>query len=75
MRSLMLAAMGAANKPANWPEDGKTGERLLPAITGDSYLVWMPGESMTVTVEVAEADARGEKLAVAVEGFNVVAGR
>lgn len=53
----------------------KSGERLLPAIMSDNYLILMPGETRSVTIEVGEADARGERLAVAVEGFNVVSGR
>ncbi len=57
------------------PVGETSGQRLLPAMISDSYLILMPGESRTVLSEVAEADARGERLAVAVEGFNVVAGR
>jgi hypothetical protein len=53
----------------------KSGERLLPAIMSDNYLILMPGESRTVTFEVDVSDARGERLAVAVDGFNVVSGR
>jgi len=57
------------------PVGETTGARMLPAIMSDNYLILMPGEGRTVTIEVAEADARGEKMAVAVEGFNVAAGR
>lgn len=57
------------------PVGGSSGKRLLPAIISDSYLILLPGESKTVTVEVAEADARGEAMAVAVDGYNVEPGR
>jgi hypothetical protein len=57
------------------PVGATSGQRLLPAIISDSYLILMPGESTTVTVEVAETDARGERLAVEVDGFNVTPGR
>lgn len=46
-----------------------------PLMTRLKMVAEKPGESRTVTVEVAEADVRREKLAVAVEGFNVTAGR
>jgi hypothetical protein len=39
----------------------KTGDRILPAIYSDNYIALMPGESRTITVEVNEADTRGEK--------------
>jgi hypothetical protein len=57
------------------PVGEKSGERLLPAIISDSYFILLPGESKTVIVEVAEADARGEPMAVEVDGFNVTPGR
>jgi hypothetical protein len=31
----------------------------------------MPGETRTISTEIADADTRGEKPAVVVEGFNV----
>lgn len=57
------------------PVGEKSGERLLPAIISDSYVMLMPSESKTMMVEVAEADARGERMAVVVDGFNVAPGR
>ncbi len=57
------------------PVAERSGQRLLPAIISDSYLVLMPGESQTIMVEVAEADARGERMAVVVDGYNVMPGR
>lgn len=54
---------------------GHSGDRILPALYSDNYLVLMPGESATVTTEVAEADCRGEPPAIRVEGFNVAPAR
>jgi hypothetical protein len=39
----------------------KTGDRILPAIYSDNYVALMPGESQTISIEVNEVDARGEK--------------
>jgi len=43
----------------------KTGDRILPAIYSDNYIALMPGESRTLSIEVNEADTRGEKPAIA----------
>jgi hypothetical protein len=42
----------------------KTGDRILPAIYSDNYIALMPGESRMLSIEVNEADTRGEKPAV-----------
>ncbi len=39
----------------------KSGDRILPVIYSDNYIALMPGESQTITAEVKEQDARGEK--------------
>jgi hypothetical protein len=49
----------------------KAGDRILPAIYSDNYIALMPGETRTISTEIADADTRGEKPAVVVEGFNV----
>ena len=49
----------------------KTGERILPAFYNDNYFTLLPGESRTITMKVAEADTRGERPTVKVQGFNV----
>jgi hypothetical protein len=46
-------------------------DRILPVIYSDNYLALMPGEKRTVTTEVTAADTRGERPAIAVEGFNL----
>jgi len=46
-------------------------DRILPVIYSDNYVELIPGEKRTVIAEVASADARGERPAIAVEGFNL----
>jgi hypothetical protein len=49
----------------------KSGDRILPALYSDNYVSLMPGERRTIGIEVEDADTRGEKPRVAVDGFNV----
>ncbi|HEY1206337.1 MAG: discoidin domain-containing protein [Bryobacteraceae bacterium] len=49
----------------------KSGDRILPALYSDNYVALMPGERRTIGIEVEDADTRGEKPRVAVDGFNV----
>lgn len=49
----------------------KTGDRILPAIYSDGYVPLMPGERRSITTELRDADTRGEKPRILVEGFNV----
>jgi len=49
----------------------KSGDRILPAIYGDNYVSLMPGERRTIRTELAQADTRGERPRITVEGFNV----
>ncbi|HEY9141254.1 MAG TPA: hypothetical protein VIN93_10200, partial [Bryobacteraceae bacterium] len=49
----------------------KTGDRILPALYSDNYVALMPGERRTIVTDLADADARGEKPSVVVEGFNL----
>jgi len=48
-----------------------SGDRILPAIYSDNYIALMPGERRTVRTEVENADTRGERPRMVVEGFNV----
>ena len=49
----------------------KSGDRILPAISSDNYVALMPGERRTIRTEVENADTRGERPQIVVEGFNV----
>jgi hypothetical protein len=50
----------------------KNGDRILPAIYSDNYIALMPGEKRSIQTEVEDADARGEKPTIVVDGFNLV---
>ena len=49
----------------------KTGDRILPAIYSDNYIALMPGETRVIRTELENADTRGERPAMVVEGFNI----
>ncbi len=42
---------------------------MLPVIFSDNYISFMPGEKRIVTMELQDADTRGEKPAVVYEGY------
>jgi hypothetical protein len=48
-----------------------SGDPILPAICDDNYIALMPGETQTIRTEVSEADTRGERPRVKVEGYNL----
>ena len=50
---------------------GVTGDRILPAIYDDNYVLLMPGEHRTIETELQHADTRGETPKIVVSGFNV----
>jgi beta-galactosidase/beta-glucuronidase len=49
----------------------KSGDRILPAIYSDNYVALMPGEKRTIQTELEDADTRGERPRIVVEGFNL----
>lgn len=52
-----------------------SGDRILPALYSDNYIALMPGERRTIRTTVADADTRGERPRIALDGFNVAAER
>lgn len=48
----------------------KSGDRILPAIYSDNYVALMPGERRTIRTELENADTRGERPRIVVQGFN-----
>ena len=48
-----------------------SGDRILPAIYDDNYVLLMPGEHRTIETELQHADTRGETPKILVSGFNV----
>jgi hypothetical protein len=49
----------------------RSGDRILPALSSDNYIALMPGERRSIRSEVDDADTRGERPRIVVEGFNV----
>ncbi|MGB9432503.1 MAG: hypothetical protein WBQ89_09700, partial [Candidatus Acidiferrum sp.] len=49
----------------------KSGDRILPAIYSDNYVGLMPGEKRMIRSEVEDADTRGERPRIVVDGFNL----
>jgi hypothetical protein len=49
----------------------KSGDPIAPAFYDDNYIALMPGERQTIQVELDNADARGERPRVVLEGFNL----
>ncbi|GAC1310648.1 MAG: hypothetical protein NVSMB24_28330 [Mucilaginibacter sp.] len=49
----------------------KSGKRILPVTYNDNYFTLLPGEMRTIVSKVENEDTRGERPAVAVEGYNV----
>jgi hypothetical protein len=43
----------------------------VPVLCSDNYIAVMPGEKQTITTEVNDADTRGEKPRIVLEGFNL----
>ena len=48
----------------------KSGDRILLAIYSDNYVALMPGERRTIRTELENADTRGERPRIVVQGFN-----
>lgn len=49
----------------------RSGDAILPAIYTDNYVALMPGERKTISVELEDADTRGEHPRVVLDGYNL----
>jgi hypothetical protein len=49
----------------------KTGDLIVPAIYDDNYIALMPGERRTLHVTLENADTRGEKPRLILEGYHL----
>ena len=49
----------------------RTGDLIVPALFSDNYIALMPGEKQSISISLEDADTRGEKPQVRVEGFNL----
>jgi hypothetical protein len=54
---------------------GKSGDLIVPALFTDNYIALMPGEKQTISISLLDADTRGEKPSILIQGYNVVRGR
>jgi len=48
----------------------KSGERVLPVYYSTNYVTILPGESQTITIDVATADLHSEEALVVLDGWN-----
>jgi hypothetical protein len=49
----------------------KSGDLILPALYSDNYIALMPGERRTISISLEDADTRGERPRVRVDGYNL----
>jgi hypothetical protein len=50
---------------------GKSGDLIVPALYSDNYIALMPGEKQVISISLEDADTRGERPGVRVEGYNL----
>ena len=50
----------------------KSNDLIVPALFSDNYIALMPGEKRTISISLKDADTRGEKPRVRVDGYNLV---
>jgi hypothetical protein len=53
------------------PFGGQADNRVLPVYYSDNYVSLVPGESRTITIEVARADLKGQSPLIAMDGWNI----
>jgi len=49
----------------------KSGDLIVPALYDDNYVALMPGERRTIEIQLEDADTRGERPRVRLEGYNL----
>ena len=49
----------------------KSGDLILPALYSDNYIAMMPGDKRTISISLEDADTRGEKPRVRLDGYNL----
>jgi hypothetical protein len=49
----------------------KSGDPILPALYDDNYIALMPGERTAIHVQLENADTRGERPRIVVDGYNL----
>jgi len=51
----------------------KSGDPILPALYDDNCIALMPGERTTIHVQLEDADTRGERPRIVIDGYNLAA--
>jgi len=49
----------------------KSGDLIVPALFSDNYVALMPGEKQTISISLLDADTRGEKPGIRLDGYNL----
>ena len=49
----------------------KSRDLIVPALFSDNYIALMPGEKQTISISLLDADTRGEKPAIRLDGYNL----
>jgi hypothetical protein len=49
----------------------KSGDLSVPALYSDNYIALMPGEKRTISISLEDADTRGERPSLRLEGYNL----
>jgi hypothetical protein len=49
----------------------KSEDPIVPALYDDNYVALMPGERKTIHVDLENADTRGERPRIVVQGYNL----
>jgi hypothetical protein len=49
----------------------RSADPIVPALYDDNYIALMPGESRTIHVNLKDADTRGERPRIVVQGYNL----
>jgi hypothetical protein len=53
----------------------KSCDLIVPALFTDNYIALMPSEKQTISISLLDADTRGGKPGVEIEGYNVARGK
>jgi hypothetical protein len=49
----------------------KSGDLIVPVLFSQNYIALMPGEKQTISISLLDADTRGERPRIRVEGYNL----
>jgi len=49
----------------------KSGDLIVPALFSQNYVALMPGEKHTISISLLDADTRGERPRIRIDGYNL----